>query len=172
MNMPAYMPNQVSPMRAGIEHVGGVAMTEGVGTDFIVLFGESAFGASEVHGGPRAGVGHGTATVVEGLLQGDAGAFPAASGRGEEPVRIAVPGPVPVLPKGLTRIRHYGYLGSAARKTRLHIRALLGELGEPAPKLPEPVPFTCDCCGGLLTFLREIKPIYQMRGPPPSHSPS
>jgi hypothetical protein len=71
-----------------------------------------------------------------------------------------------VLPKGLTRIRHYGYLGSAARKTRLRVRGLLGELGEPAPKLPEPLPFTCDCCGGLLTFLREIKPIYLMRGPP------
>ena len=71
-----------------------------------------------------------------------------------------------VLPKGLTRIRHYGYLASAAGKSRLHVRALLGELGEPAPKLPEPIPFTCDCCGGLLTFLREIKPIYLMRGPP------
>ena len=71
-----------------------------------------------------------------------------------------------VLPKGLTRIRHYGYLGSAARKTRLRIRARLGRIGEPAPKLPEPTPFTCQCCGGLLTFLREIKPIYLMRGPP------
>ena len=71
-----------------------------------------------------------------------------------------------VLPKGLTRIRHYGYLGSAARKTRLRIRAMLGQLGEPTPKLPEPVPFTCQCCGGALTFLREIKPIYPMRGPP------
>jgi len=30
---------------------------------------------------------------VEGLLQGDAGAFPTASGRGKEPVGIAVPGP-------------------------------------------------------------------------------
>ena len=71
-----------------------------------------------------------------------------------------------VLPKGLTRIRHYGYLGSAARKTRLRIRAMLGEIGEPAPKLPEPTPFTCQCCGEVLTFLREIKPIYLMRGPP------
>ena len=71
-----------------------------------------------------------------------------------------------VLPKGLTRVRHYGYLGSAARKTRLTVRALLGELGEPAPKLPESIPFTCQCCGGVLTFLREIKPIYLMRGPP------
>ncbi len=71
-----------------------------------------------------------------------------------------------VLPKGLTRIRHYGYLGSAARKTRLTIRAMLGELGEPAPKLPELEPITWQCCGSLLTFLREIKPVYLMRGPP------
>jgi hypothetical protein len=71
-----------------------------------------------------------------------------------------------VLPKGLTRIRHYGYLGSAARKTRLRIRAMLGEIGEPAPKLPEPIPFTCQCCGGALTFLREIAPIRLLRAPP------
>ncbi len=71
-----------------------------------------------------------------------------------------------VLPKGLTRVRHYGYLASAAGKTRLRIRALLGEIGEPAPNLPEPKPFTCQCCGGLLTFLREIKPLRPMRGPP------
>ena len=72
-----------------------------------------------------------------------------------------------VLPKGLTRIRHYGYLGSAARKTRLRIRAMLGEIGEPAPKLPESKPFTCQCCGEVLTFLREIAPIRLLRAPPP-----
>jgi hypothetical protein len=71
-----------------------------------------------------------------------------------------------VLPKGLTRVRHYGYLGSAARKTRLRIRALLGHIGEPAPKLPEPTPFTCQCCGGVLTFLREIAPFRLLRAPP------
>jgi hypothetical protein len=71
-----------------------------------------------------------------------------------------------VLPKGLTRIRHYGYLASAAHKTRLRIRALLGQIGEPAPILPEPSSFTCQCCGGLLTFLREIAPIRLLRGPP------
>lgn len=71
-----------------------------------------------------------------------------------------------VLPKGLTRIRHYGYLGSAAKKTRLRIRALLGHIGEPAPQLPEPKPFTCQCCGGVLTFLREIAPIRLLRAPP------
>ena len=71
-----------------------------------------------------------------------------------------------VLPKGFTRIRHYGFLSPAARRTRLFIRLKLGELGEPAPKLPEPKAFTCDSCGGALTFLREIAPIRLMRGPP------
>jgi hypothetical protein len=71
-----------------------------------------------------------------------------------------------VLPKGLTRVRHYGYLASAARKTRLRIRAMLGEIGEPAPILPDPKPFTCQCCGGLLTFLRDIAPFRSLRGPP------
>ena len=70
------------------------------------------------------------------------------------------------LGKGLTRIRHYGYLGSAARKTRLRIRAMLGSIGEPAPVLPEPAPFTCQCCGGQLTFLREIAPIRLLRAQP------
>lgn len=73
-----------------------------------------------------------------------------------------------VLPKGFTRIRHYGFLSPAARRTRLFLRLKLGELGEPAPKLPEPTPFTCDCCGGPLTFLREIAPIHLRRGPPPT----
>ena len=71
-----------------------------------------------------------------------------------------------VLPKGFTRIRHYGFLASAARKTRLRIRLQLGQPGEPPPKLPEAIPFTCECCGGELTFLREIAPIRLMRGPP------
>lgn len=71
-----------------------------------------------------------------------------------------------VLPKGFTRVRHYGFLSSAARKTRLLIRLKLGEFGEPLPQLPEPIPFTCESCGGELTFLREIAPIRFMRGPP------
>jgi hypothetical protein len=78
---------------AGVEHVGGVAVAQGVGADLVVLFGQAAFGAGEVHGGPGTGVGHGSAAVVEGLLQADAGAFPAATGRGEEPVGIPMPGP-------------------------------------------------------------------------------
>lgn len=72
-----------------------------------------------------------------------------------------------VLPKGLTRIRHYGYLSSAAGKTRARLRMLLGAtLNEPPPKLPEPKPFVCDHCGGALTFLREIARTHPLRGPP------
>ena len=72
-----------------------------------------------------------------------------------------------VLPKGFARVRHYGFLSSAARKTRLLIRLKLGKFGEPLPELPELKPFTCDCCGGELTFIREIAPIRSVRGPPP-----
>ena len=73
-----------------------------------------------------------------------------------------------VLPKGFVRIRHYGFLSSAAKKTRLRIRLMLGESVEPPPKLPEPKPFTCEHCGASLTFLREIAPSMFARGPPPS----
>jgi len=78
---------------AGVEHVGGVAVAQGVGAELVVLFGETAFGAGDVDGGPDAGVSHGPGAVVEGLFQGAAGAFPAAAGGREEPVAIAVPGP-------------------------------------------------------------------------------
>jgi hypothetical protein len=71
-----------------------------------------------------------------------------------------------VLPKGFTRVRHYGFLSSAATRTRLKIRLLLGELGEPLPKLPELDPFPCPQCGGVLHFVREIPRLTPARGPP------
>ncbi len=73
-----------------------------------------------------------------------------------------------VLPKGFTRIRHYGFLSSAAKKTRLRIRFMLGASPEVPPELPEPEPFTCEHCGGSLAFLREIAPSMFSRGPPAS----
>lgn len=75
-----------------------------------------------------------------------------------------------VLPKGLTRVRHYGYLASAAGETWLRIRIQLGGGDEPAPILPALEPFTCQCCGDRLTFLRDIAPIRQLRAPPISPS--
>ncbi|TAE76660.1 MAG: hypothetical protein EAZ84_06760 [Verrucomicrobia bacterium] len=71
-----------------------------------------------------------------------------------------------VLPKGLPRIRHYGFLSPAAGKTRLRVRAMLGEFDEPLPEFPALEPFACPHCGGELTFLRDIAPIRIPRGPP------
>jgi hypothetical protein len=72
-----------------------------------------------------------------------------------------------VLPKGLPRVRHYGYLSSAAVKTRLRLRVMLGAtLNEPPAELPEIKPFVCEHCGGSLTFIREIARPHPLRGPP------
>ena len=71
-----------------------------------------------------------------------------------------------VLPKGFPRIRHYGWLSSAATKTRLRVRLLLGEWGEPEPDLPESEPFRCNHCGGLLNFHRKIPRETAPRAPP------
>ncbi len=72
-----------------------------------------------------------------------------------------------VLPKGFTRVRHYGYLSSAAKKTRLRLRMLLGAtLDEPPPRLPEVQPFVCDHCGGALKFIGESERPQPARGPP------
>jgi len=71
-----------------------------------------------------------------------------------------------VLPKGFPRVRHYGFLSPAAGKTRLRVRALLGESGEPLARLPDIEPFSCPHCGGELTYLRDIAPIRIPRGPP------
>lgn len=75
-----------------------------------------------------------------------------------------------VLPKGLPRVRHYGFHSSAARRARTTIRVLLGaSLNEPAPKLPEVIPFHCEHCGGELVFQRQIARFLPSRGPPSSH---
>jgi len=72
-----------------------------------------------------------------------------------------------VLPKGFTRIRHYGFQSSAARKARHTIRQLIGAGAEPAPVLPEKKPFLCECCGtGTLVLIGQIARSYPRRGPP------
>jgi hypothetical protein len=51
-----------------------------------------------------------------------------------------------VLPRGLQRVRHFGFLSAAARKRFEHIRALLH--WQPPEPLPEPQVFVpqCPCC--------------------------
>ena len=69
-----------------------------------------------------------------------------------------------VLPKGFLRIRHYGYLSSAAKATRLKIWSTLGQL-EPLPVLPKKEPFCCPQCEGKLEYLRDIPRPQYTRGP-------
>lgn len=74
-----------------------------------------------------------------------------------------------VLPKAFVRVRHFGWLSGAARKTRLLVRALLcGQLDEPLPKLPEPPQPTCPNCGAHMTRIAELAPLRFKRGPPSS----
>ena len=69
-----------------------------------------------------------------------------------------------VLPKGFTRLRHYGFLSAAAAQSFVRLRFLLG--GRPlAVELPEERPPCCPHCEGTLEHLRKIQPV---RGPPQS----
>ncbi|MEO0414583.1 MAG: transposase [Verrucomicrobiota bacterium] len=71
-----------------------------------------------------------------------------------------------VLPKRFTRVRHYGFASSAAKRVRLRIRWLLGACLDPQPVLPELEPFRCPSCSGLLKLEASILPIRAPRGPP------
>ena len=73
-----------------------------------------------------------------------------------------------ILPKGFTRIRHYGYLSSAAKKKLLRVRLLLGKLQpEPEPESPQREPLACPECGGELVFKFELeREFFNARGPP------
>ena len=68
-------------------------MTKGVDADFFMVFHEPALVFGNLDGGPDASFCHGVAAVVEGLFEGDAGAVPATTGAGKEPVGVAVPRP-------------------------------------------------------------------------------
>lgn len=74
-----------------------------------------------------------------------------------------------VLPKAFTRVRHYGFLSSAAKKTRLKIRLLLGAGFEPAVDLPERNPFKCEHCGHELKMVKSFPRVERLqynKGPP------
>jgi len=74
-----------------------------------------------------------------------------------------------VLPKGFMRVRHYGFLASAAGKTREKVRISLDAGEEPPVEIPTLEPFKCEHCEkGTLVYLFEVAPIIQaaIRGPP------
>jgi hypothetical protein len=71
-----------------------------------------------------------------------------------------------VLPKGLHRIRHYGFLGNANRAANIaRIRELLAAL-VPAPDTeaadtadgPRVLALPCPCCGGRLVIVEAFGP--------------
>lgn len=68
-----------------------------------------------------------------------------------------------VLPKGLVRVRHYGWLSPAAHKALHRVRFLLGLGPCRLPPAEPSEPPRCPCCQGPLAFLASIGPV---RGPP------
>ena len=67
-----------------------------------------------------------------------------------------------VLPKGLVRVRHYGWLSPAAGKTLRRIRFLLG-LGPVRVKALVNLALNCPLCQAPLQLVARITPV---RGPP------
>ena len=67
-----------------------------------------------------------------------------------------------VLPKGLTRVRHYGFLGAAAVKSYRRLRFLLGGKAFTV-EMPGDEPPSCPCCGRAMQLLGKLLPV---RGPP------
>jgi hypothetical protein len=80
----------------------------------------------------------------------NAGTVQRATVSGEEFVRRILQH---VLPKGFQRVRHYGWLGAAAKAKRARILALLdwrpSPLVKPTPLPPPP----CPCCGKTMFLL-------------------
>jgi hypothetical protein len=68
-----------------------------------------------------------------------------------------------VLPKGLVRVRHYGWLSPAAHKAFLRVRFLLGLGPYRTPPALKSEPPRCPFCNGLLVRIATIAP---QRGPP------
>jgi hypothetical protein len=73
-----------------------------------------------------------------------------------------------VLPRGFTRVRHFGYLSAAARRQYERMRALLRAAAATPPDLPPPPAPACPCCGRPMTFVRCARPA---RAPPYLISP-
>jgi len=71
-----------------------------------------------------------------------------------------------VLPRGFTRVRHYGWLSPAARERYARVRHLL-RAGGAVLQLPDKQPVTCSCCGHAMTFFHALRTRAQ---PPPSAS--
>ena len=72
-----------------------------------------------------------------------------------------------VLPRGLMRVRHFGWLSPAAKESYARVRGLL-RAGEAVLKRPDKVEIGCPGCGGLMKFLHALRP--RARPPPQASS--
>jgi hypothetical protein len=70
-----------------------------------------------------------------------------------------------ILPKGLVRVRHYGFLSAAARKKFERLHQILGTRPAPRPPPLEPPAPVCPCCGKPMTLLCVIKRPPRGQGP-------
>lgn len=80
-----------------------------------------------------------------------------------------------VLPKGFHRIRHYGLLASAGRRTNIaRIRELLAAPSPATPPEPTPPDWRppCPCCGGRMTVVETFGRFMLPRGPPNASAPT
>ena len=75
-----------------------------------------------------------------------------------------------VLPRGFHRIRHYGLLAGATRRTSITLaRDLLNVAPSPddgTPEEPHDVRPPCPCCGGRMIVIEVFERWRQPRGPP------
>ena len=75
-----------------------------------------------------------------------------------------------VLPKGFTRVRHFGFLSPAAKKKYERVRSLL-RAGAIVLKLPAKPVVACPCCGAAMHFVAMIRPS-RARPPPTPPKPA
>ena len=97
-----------------IQHVGGVAVAQGVDDDAFVSLEQAGGGEGDLEGKPRGGCRHVAVTFSEMSAQGVAGAFPVPAGSGKEPLRILMP-----LPKGAKTLEDFYADGNLAWLTTL-----------------------------------------------------
>ena len=69
-----------------------------------------------------------------------------------------------VLPRGFTRVRHFGYLSAAAKERYDRLRTLL-RAGAVVLILPDKRPVCCEACGSAMRFTHFVRP--RTRAPPP-----
>ena len=72
-----------------------------------------------------------------------------------------------VLPRGFTRVRHYGWLSPAARERYARVRQIL-RAGDVVLSRPDKAAILCPCCGHVMTFLHALR----TRARPPPRPPA